>query len=142
MIFGKIQVSPHAINRYKERVLYHRRLSTDISDKKIRDLILKEIDLRNIIKTVSFGNKYKFLFTKSNTEFRFEKSRDGNYWILLTVVRHRRLLASEEPLSINSIKKNQVYGIRTAIAIRESQKQKFEKNFDSEGRKLMKTWNL
>lgn len=142
MIFGKIQISPHAISRYKQRVLVHRHLPTDISNKSIEGKIKKEIDLRNTMKTVTFGNKYKFVFTKSNTEFRFEKSRDDNYWIMLTVVRHSRLLASEEPLSIHSLKRNQPYGIRTAIAIRESQKEKFEKNFDSEGKKLMKKWDL
>lgn len=141
MIFGRVHISPHAIERYKERIMSHRHIAENEPNSEISKRIYKEIDLRNTIKTVNFGDKYKFIFTKSNTEFRFEKSRDGKKWIMVTCVRYPRLLASEEPLSINDLDGNTTYGIRTAIKIREKQKNEFEDKFnheENEGNKLIK----
>lgn len=138
MIFGKVNISPHAVERYKERVMTHRQLDISLPKKEIIKIILKEIDLKNTIKTITFGDKFRFIFTKSNTEFRFEKSRDGHYWIMVTCVRHARLLASEEPISIDDLDGSTPYGIRTAILIREKQKIDWEKNNMINDKKLMK----
>lgn len=126
MIFGKIYCSPHAIERFKIRIMAHRQLLNEESDSEIIKKIHREIDFKNVMKIVSFGDKYKFVFTKRNTELRFEKSRNGKFWVLVTCVRYPRLTKSEEPLSLNDIKDKKLYGIRTAIKIREKQKIEFE----------------
>lgn len=126
MIFGKIYCSPHAIERFRKRIMSHRQLLNEESDSETIKKILREIDFKNVMKIVSFGDKYKFVFTKRNTELRFEKSRNGKFWVLVTCVRYQRMIESEEPLSLNDIKGKKSYGIRTAIKIREMQKLEFE----------------
>lgn len=136
MIFGKIYCSPHAIERFKKRIMSHRQLLEEESDEEIIKKIHREIDFRNVMKIVSFGDKYKFVFTKRNTEFRFEKSMNGKFWVLVTCVRYPRLIKSEEPISLDDIKGKKYFGIRTAIEIREKQKIAFEnkkEEFDMEG---------
>lgn len=126
MIFGKIYCSPHAIDRFKKRIMSHRQLLDEESDSEIIKKIHREIDFKNVMKIVNFGDKYKFVFTKRNTELRFEKSMNGKFWVLVTCVRYPRLMESEEPLSLNDIKNKKYFGIRTAIEIREKQKIDFE----------------
>lgn len=135
MIFGKIYCSPHAIERFKNRIMSHRQLLDEENDAEIIKKIHREIDFRNVIKIVTFGDKYKFVFTKRNTELRFEKSRNGKFWVLVTCVRYPRLIKSEEPISLDDIKGKKYFGIRTAIEIREKQKIDFEnkkEEFDME----------
>lgn len=135
MIFGKIYCSPHAIERFKNRIMSHRQLLDEESDEEIIKKIHREIDFRNVMKIVSFGDKYKFVFTKRNTELRFVKSRNGKFWVLVTCVRYPRLIKSEEPISLDDIKGKKYFGIRTAIEIREKQKIDFEnkkEEFDME----------
>lgn len=128
MIFGKVYISPHAINRYRERVLSHKRINDD-SDKNVVSRILRDIRLSNTIKSITFGDEYRFVFTKSNVEYRFEKSRDKKSWIMVTCIRHRRMVESEEPISLSDIS-DKNYGIRTAIRIREQQKEKFDNKME------------
>lgn len=135
MIFGKIYCSPHAIERFKNRIMSHRQLLDEENDAEIIKKIHREIDFGNVIKIVTFGDKYKFVFTKRNTELRFEKSRNGKFWVLVTCVRYPRLIKSEEPISLDDIKGKKYFGIRTAIEIREKQKIDFEnkkEEFDME----------
>ena len=127
MIFGKIYCSPHAIDRFRTRIMTHRQLLNEESDRETIKKIYREIDFKNVLKIVTFGDKYKFVFTKRSTELRFEKSRNGKFWVLVTCVRYDRLLQTEEPLDIKDIRGSYYkYGIRTAISIREKQKERFE----------------
>lgn len=127
MIFGKIFIHEHAIERYKTRVMLHRNLDINESNSKIKRRILNELNLKNVIKTIRYGEKYCYVFTRSNVEFRFEKGGSkSDAWNLMTVIKHNRMLESEEPIDIENIK-GQKYGIRTAIRIRERDKAKWEK---------------
>lgn len=126
MIFGHIIFSDHAIERYRERILKHKNLDMEMDRKDVIKLILRDISYKNIKKIVNYGN-YKFVFTRYNCEFRFERSHDNKSWVLLTVVRYKRLLPFEEPLHIEDLDEgNIVYGIHTAIKIREKKKREFE----------------
>ena len=133
LIFGYVIFSQHAIDRYKTRVLKRKEIGyNELSDKKIKNKILQEVSFKNVRRIVSFGNDYKFVFTKSNLEFRFErsKSKHAESWVLTTVVRYNRVLPWEEPLVIDfeNVKKGEVknMGIKVAIDIREKQKLKYE----------------
>lgn len=126
MIFGKIYCSPHAIERFRSRIMVHRQMLNEETDKETIKKIYREIDFKNVMKIVTFGDKYKFVFTKRHTELRFEKSRNGKFWVLVTCVRYKRMTESEEPLSPKFINGKNSYGIRTAIEIRERQKLEFE----------------
>lgn len=125
--FGKYIVSPHAIERYIERVMNHRNQLNPEPSKVTERKIRNELSLKNVLATVNFGEKYKFIFTKSNVEFRFER-KTNDLWVLTTCIRHLRLMESEEPLNYRKIKRGDVYGIRTAILIRKHQAKKWNKN--------------
>lgn len=122
----RMMISEHCIDRYKERVMTHRRWDQPEPRSVTETKIKRELNLRNIKKVVNYGDKYKFIFTKQHTEFRFEKSNDGKFWVLVTCVRYPRLLASEEPVDLEQIRDGHIYGIRTAIQIRENKKVLFE----------------
>lgn len=122
-----INFSDHSIERYRERIMRHRHLLDDEPKSKTIKKICREIDPRNVMKVVNYGDDYKFIFTKKHTEFRLERSNDRKFWILVTCVRFVRLMESEEPLSIEEVKRGRVYGIRTAIKIREKKKLEYEK---------------
>lgn len=124
----KILISDHCIERYRERIMSHRRWNDPESKQETIKKINREIDPRNILKVVYYGDDYKFVFTKKHTEFRFEKSNDRKFWVLVTCVRYTRLLASEEPCDIEQIREGHIYGIRTAIKIREKKKIMYESN--------------
>lgn len=122
-----INISDHSIQRYRERIMSHRHWNDDEPKSETMKKIRREIDPRNVLKVVNYGEKYKFIFTKKHTEFRFERSNDRTCWILVTCVRFVRLMESEEPIDISQIKRGHIYGIRTAIKIREKKKLEYEK---------------
>lgn len=124
----KIHVSDHCIERYRERIMAHRHWNEPETKTETIKKIKREIDPRNILKVVYYGDDYKFVFTKKHTEFRFEKSNDRKFWVLVTCVRYTRLLASEEPCNIEQIREGHVYGIRTAVKIREKKKKMYEEH--------------
>lgn len=133
LIFGYIIFSQHAIDRYKTRVLKRREIGyNELSDKKIKNIILREVSFKNVRRIISFGNDYKFVFTKNNLEFRFErsKSKHTESWVLTTVVRYNRVLPWEEPLIVDfdNVEKGEVknMGIKVAMDIREKQKINYE----------------
>lgn len=134
LVFGYIIFSDHAIDRYKTRVLQRKGIGyNELSLEKIKGNILKDVAFQNVRKIVSFGADYKFVFTRNNLEFRFERSKSKNKetWVLITVVRYNRVLPWEEPLDIDLSKckdgEVQKMGIGVAIKIREQQKIKHER---------------
>lgn len=134
MLKGKIYLTKHAIDRYKERVLAHKKIDSDkenIGYKEIKQMVLHDIKAKNIIEIVSIDNM-KFIFTKSNCEYRFEKADDGTGWRLLTIIRYKRILAHEEPYLEDYIKNPQlISGVRTALALRKRQKEFYNDDIDS-----------
>lgn len=126
MIFGDIIITKHSIKRYRERILPHYGIDKDISDGEVIKMMYKDLNYRSIKEIVNFGNDLKFVFTRNHKEFRFEKSNNGKRWVLLTVVRYRRMFAHEEPLE--DAKGIKQYGINHEIEYRKKQKIKYEKN--------------
>jgi|SRR5699024_7084190 len=125
LIRGKIYFTNHSIKRYKDRVLTHRQFDDeDLTDNDIKKMIKKDINYRQIKEIVDIDNM-KFVFTNNHFEFRFERTKD-NGWLLITVIRYKRLMPHQEP-PIEEYLKNtkQESGIRTAIAIRKRQKQRY-----------------
>lgn len=123
MLRGKIYFTKHALERYKNRVLTHRCIDQDISDKEIKKMIFKDIHIRNI-KEVVYDEDMCYIFTNTHIEFRFEKSKDKKGWILITVIRYKRMLPNEEPTLEEYLQNNYLdSGIRTAIALRKRQKE-------------------
>src|SRR5690625_482005 len=100
MLSGKIYLTRHAVDRYKERVLAHKKIdyvNEDISYKEIKIMTMHEIKAKNVIECVSIDDM-KFIFTKTNCEYRLERSHDNKGWRLLTVIRYKRTTPNEEPL--------------------------------------------
>jgi len=132
IIFDDFDVSQHALERFRERVMLTRNLNISENKEKTVEKIKRELDGRNIKKVINFGDKYKYIFTKRNTEFRFIRSHSNNFWILTTVVDYPKMLLSEEPLSIEEINGSIKFGITTAIKIREKQKLEYEMELNNE----------
>lgn len=138
MLIGmkNITISHHALERYKERVLSHRNINPDDLSKKDFDRYIRnEIDDRNVISIVSFGNKFKFIFTKYQCEYRFEWDDSQNSWVMLTVIRYKRVLPHLEAKSMDDFIENGnslERGIRTAIEIRKYQKELWDNNNENE----------
>lgn len=124
MIIGSIIITKHSIKRYRERILPHYGIDEDIENSEVIKMIYKDLNYKAIKEIVYFGDKLKFVFTRQNKEFRFEKSNDGKRWILLTVVRYKRMFPHEEPLE--DAKGNKHYGINHEIEYRKKQKIKYE----------------
>lgn len=101
MTFGKVFFSAHAIERYRQRVLTHKNMNTEIPKKDVISMIYRDIDYKHIKEIVSFANDYKFVFTRHSTEFIF-KNENGT-WILITVIRYKRYLAFEDLQNKESI---------------------------------------
>ena len=98
-------------------------------------LINKEIKDRNIIEIISFGNKFKFVFTKYHCEYRFEWDSRQKTWVMLTVIRYKRVLPHLEASSMEDLLENGddiERGTRTAIEIRKYQKELWDKNDNNE----------
>lgn len=138
MLLGmkKMIVSNHAFERYEERVLSHRNIGTEeLSQQDLRRYITNEVQDRNIIEIVSFGDKFKFVFTKYNCEYRFEWDERQKAWVMLTVIRYKRVLPHLEASSMEDLLENGEHlerGIRTAIEIRKYQKELWDKNENNE----------
>ena len=123
MLRGKIYFTKHALERYKNRVLTHRCIDQDIPDQEIKKMIFKDIHTRNI-KEIVYDEDMCYIFTNTHIELRFEKSKDKKGWILITVIRYKRMLPNEEPTLEEYLQNNYLdSGIRTAIALRKRQKE-------------------
>ena len=124
MLRGKVYLTRHAIDRYKERVLAHKKIdyvNEDIGYKEIKRMVMHDIKAKNVIECVSIDDM-KFIFTKTNCEYRFERSEDNKGWRLLTVIRYKRMMPNEEPLIEDYINNPHLQsGVRTALAIRKRQ---------------------
>lgn len=129
-------VSNHALERYKERVLTHRNINYDELDPQdLYRYIRNETQDRNIIAVVSFGEKFKFVFTKYHCEYRFEWDERQQAWVMLTVIRYKRVLPHLEASSMEDLLENGDFlerGVRTAIEIRKYQKELWDKNDNNE----------
>lgn len=138
MLLGmkKMIVSNHAFERYEERVLSHRNIGTEeLSQQDLRRYITNEVQDKNIIEIVSFGDKFKFVFTKYNCEYRFEWDERQEAWVMLTVIRYKRVLPHLEASSMEDLLENGEHlerGIRTAIEIRKYQKELWDANDNDE----------
>ena len=123
MLRGKIYLTKHALERYKNRVLTHRCIDQDIPDKEIKKMIFKDIHIRNI-KEIVYDEDMCYIFTNTHIELRFERSKDKRGWVLITVIRYKRMLPNEEPTLEEYLKNNYLdSGIRTAISLRKRQKE-------------------
>lgn len=123
MLRGKIYFTKHALERYKNRVLTHRCIDQDIPDKEIKKMIFKDIHIRNI-KEIVYDEDMCYIFTNTHIELRFERSKDKKGWVLITVIRYKRMLPNEEPTLEEYLQNNYLdSGIRTAIALRKRQKE-------------------
>lgn len=138
MLLGmkKMIITNHAQERYKERVLAHRNINPDdLSSKDLHRYIRNEVNDRNIIAIVSFGDKFKFVFTKYQCEYRFEWDERQKAWAMLTVIRYKRVLAHLEARDMDDFLENGDFlerGIRTAIEIRKYQKELWDNNDGNE----------
>lgn len=138
MLLGmkKMIISNHAYERYKERVLSHRNINhEELSQQDMHRYINNEIKDRNIIEIISFGNKFKFVFTKYHCEYRFEWDERQKTWVMLTVIRYKRVLPHLEASSMEDLLENGddiERGTRTAIEIRKYQKELWDKNENNE----------
>lgn len=126
MITENIIISDHSIKRYRQRILTHRQiLDDDIPKHEIKKMIFKDLHYKNVKEIVNFGQDYKFVFTKKHEEFRFEKSFDRNSWVLLTVVRYKRMFPHEDYV-IYEETGDKIYGIKHEIKVRKEQKIEYE----------------
>ena len=126
MITENIIISDHSIRRYRQRILTHRQiLDDDIPKHEIKKMIFRDLHYRNIKEIVNFGQDYKFVFTKKHEEFRFEKSFDRKSWVLLTVVRYKRMFPHEDYV-ISEETGDKIYGIKHEIKVRKEQKIEYE----------------
>ena len=141
MMFGHVIASEHSIKRYKERILSRKSEVKDDSRSAIIKMILRDVSYRNIKEMVTFGDKYKFVFTNNNCEFRFEKSYDGKSWVLLTVIKYRKMFAFEEYQTLEEFralkdsKDSKHVGAHTAINLRKEQKEKYENGWCVNGKR-------
>lgn len=128
MILGNIIISEHAIQRYRQRVVKHRQLDNEdeLTSREIKKMIYNDLYYKNIREIIKFKDDFKFVFTRNNCEFRLEKSADDKSWVMLTVVRYKRMFPHEEPQISDSGEK--IYGIRHEIDVRKKQKLEYEVN--------------